>query len=106
MALFAALLLFQYGNITFASYGPVSKLEIPILADHKYVRKLYDDGLVVVPPQAIKPAHVQTYDDHRMAMSLSLACLVTDGVVVSGVECVRKTFPDYFDRLTDMCARP
>lgn len=66
--------------------------------------ELYDDGLVVVPPKAIEPAHVRTYDDHRMAMSFSLLCLVQDGVVIAGAECVRKTFPDYFERFSEMCA--
>jgi 5-enolpyruvylshikimate-3-phosphate synthase len=36
-------------------------------------------------------------------MSFSLVCLVTDGVVIADAECVRKTFPDYFDRLSAMC---
>jgi len=65
--------------------------------------ELYEDGLVVIPPKQIEPAYVQTYDDHRMAMSFSLACLTTDGMVVTGTECVRKTFPDFFDRFRAMC---
>jgi 3-phosphoshikimate 1-carboxyvinyltransferase len=43
-----------------------------------------------------RPATVETYDDHRMAMSLSLAGLNIDGVVISDPDCTRKTYPDYF----------
>ncbi|MGH9224295.1 MAG: 3-phosphoshikimate 1-carboxyvinyltransferase [Acidimicrobiales bacterium] len=56
------------------------------------------DGMVV-HPGAPKPAVVQTYDDHRMAMAFSLLGLVADGIVIAGPDCVRKTFPDFFATL-------
>jgi 3-phosphoshikimate 1-carboxyvinyltransferase len=56
-----------------------------------------DDGFAVTPPVVPRPAEVDTYDDHRMAMSFALAGLRIDGVVIRGAECVSKTFPDFFE---------
>ena len=60
------------------------------------------DTLRVTPPLLITPASIDTYDDHRMAMCFSLACL--DGAARPGASvrindphCVAKTFPDYFE---------
>lgn len=48
-------------------------------------------------------AHVFSYNDHRMAMSLAIAALGAKGeTVISAVECVAKTFPSFvpdFNRL-------
>jgi 3-phosphoshikimate 1-carboxyvinyltransferase len=60
------------------------------------------DYLRVTPPDVIREAEIDTYDDHRMAMCFSLATL--DGKARRGAKmrindpkCVAKTFPDYFD---------
>ena len=48
-------------------------------------------------PRELHPGiAVDTYDDHRMAMSLSLAALGGVAVRINDPECVAKTFPDYF----------
>jgi 3-phosphoshikimate 1-carboxyvinyltransferase len=39
---------------------------------------------------------VDTYDDHRMAMSFSLVALGGVTVRINDPQCVAKTFPDYF----------
>lgn len=56
------------------------------------------DGLRVQPgtPQ---PALVQTYDDHRMAMSFALLGLAVPGIRIADPGCVAKTFPDYWQAL-------
>jgi 3-phosphoshikimate 1-carboxyvinyltransferase len=56
----------------------------------------FDDGLRI-EPAPMRAARLNTYDDHRMAMSLSLAGLVTEGVVINDPGCVGKTFPGYWD---------
>ena len=61
------------------------------------VREL-PDGLVI-EPSAIQPAVVDTYDDHRIAMSFALVGLRVAGIGIRDPECVRKTFPDFFERL-------
>jgi 3-phosphoshikimate 1-carboxyvinyltransferase len=56
------------------------------------------DGLTIQPPERIAPGAVNTYDDHRMAMSFALAGLGADGIVINDPECTAKTFPDFFER--------
>jgi 3-phosphoshikimate 1-carboxyvinyltransferase len=59
-----------------------------------------DDWLRVTPPSPsapLKPATIDTYDDHRMAMCFSLAALAGVPVTINDPGCVSKTFPDYFD---------
>jgi len=56
------------------------------------------DGFVV-PPGTPRPGAVDTYDDHRMAMSFALLGLVRAGIVINDPGCVSKTFPTYFDVL-------
>ena len=58
----------------------------------------YEDGLEI-EPSTPKPAEIETYDDHRMAMSFALIGLRANGIKIKYPECVSKTFPDYFQRL-------
>jgi 3-phosphoshikimate 1-carboxyvinyltransferase len=58
----------------------------------------FEDGLCI-EPSAIRPAVMDTYDDHRLAMSFALIGLRVPGIGIRDPECVRKTFPDYFARL-------
>ena len=57
------------------------------------------DWLKITPPAQLRPATIETYDDHRMAMCFSLAALGGVAVRINGPRCVAKTFPDYFDVL-------
>ncbi|MBU6194827.1 MAG: bifunctional 3-phosphoshikimate 1-carboxyvinyltransferase/cytidylate kinase [Burkholderiales bacterium] len=66
------------------------------------------DWIAVTPParDAWQRASVHTYDDHRMAMCLSLAAFnplagaqPPVGVRIEDPRCVGKTFPDYFEAL-------
>ena len=43
-------------------------------------------------------AAIDTYDDHRMAMSFAVAGLRVPGVVINNPGCVAKTFPDFWQR--------
>jgi len=60
------------------------------------------DGLKIEPGLR-RGAQVRTYDDHRMAMSLSLVGLKTPGVIIEDPGCTRKTYPKYFAELEDLC---
>jgi 3-phosphoshikimate 1-carboxyvinyltransferase len=62
------------------------------------------DFLRVTPPEALKPAAIDTYDDHRMAMCFSLAALGGVRVRINDPDCVSKTFPGYFDALQGISA--
>jgi len=56
------------------------------------------DGLTIHPPDQLRPATIETYDDHRMAMSFALAGLKCPGVVIHDPGCCGKTFPGFFAR--------
>ncbi|MBX9811943.1 MAG: 3-phosphoshikimate 1-carboxyvinyltransferase [Burkholderiales bacterium] len=60
------------------------------------------DWLRITPPAALRPATIDTYDDHRMAMSFSLAALGGVGVRINEPGCVAKTFPEYFAVLAEI----
>lgn len=57
------------------------------------------DGLIILPPERITPARVETYDDHRMAMAFALAGLKAPGVTILDPGCVAKTYPGYWEDL-------
>ena len=61
------------------------------------------DGYVVFPSE-VRPGSVQTYDDHRMAMSFALLGLKRPGVVIEDPSCTSKTFPHYFEVLETLRA--
>jgi len=57
------------------------------------------DGLRIIPPDVLSSATINTYDDHRMAMSFAVAGLRLPGVVIRDPDCTQKTFPDFFEVL-------
>ncbi|HEY6721817.1 MAG TPA: 3-phosphoshikimate 1-carboxyvinyltransferase [Burkholderiales bacterium] len=63
------------------------------------------DSLRVTPPSVLRPATIDTYDDHRMAMSFSLAALGGVRVRINDPACVGKTFPEYFEVLAGISRR-
>ncbi|ODU09086.1 MAG: cytidylate kinase [Rubrivivax sp. SCN 71-131] len=65
-----------------------------------------EDFIVVTPPATWRAATLATYDDHRMAMCLSLAAFNALAgarpavpIRIEDPACVAKTFPDYFEAL-------
>ncbi|MGE4110687.1 MAG: 3-phosphoshikimate 1-carboxyvinyltransferase [Burkholderiales bacterium] len=54
------------------------------------------DYLRITPPAQWRPAVIDTYDDHRMAMCFSLAALGGVVVRINDPGCVAKTYPEYF----------
>jgi 3-phosphoshikimate 1-carboxyvinyltransferase len=63
------------------------------------------DGMTIHPCVAMRPAVIQTYNDHRMAMSFSLIGLRFDGVTIENPACVSKTFPNFFEVLEMLSSR-
>jgi 3-phosphoshikimate 1-carboxyvinyltransferase len=60
------------------------------------------DYLRITPPHASRltpHASIATYEDHRMAMSFSLAAAGGIAIRINDPRCVAKTFPEYFDVL-------
>jgi 3-phosphoshikimate 1-carboxyvinyltransferase len=59
------------------------------------------DGLTV-SPKVLRAASIDTYGDHRMAMSFALAGLRIPGVRINDPGCVDKTYPRFFDDLATL----
>jgi 3-phosphoshikimate 1-carboxyvinyltransferase len=55
------------------------------------------DFLKITPKKLNSNISIDTYDDHRMAMSFSLAALGGVPVRINDPACVAKTFPRFFD---------
>jgi 3-phosphoshikimate 1-carboxyvinyltransferase len=65
------------------------------------------DGMTILPQKTLREGvAIDTYDDHRMAMSFSLVALGGVPVVIKEPGCVAKTFPEYFQRLEEIVVRP
>ncbi len=65
------------------------------------------DWLKIVPGERICDATIDTYNDHRMAMCFSLACLSSANkkggtIRINDPQCVSKTFPDYFQAFSSI----
>ena len=54
---------------------------------------------LTVQPGTLHGAEVDTYEDHRMAMSFATLGLKVPGIRIKNPACVRKTFPTFFQKL-------
>jgi 3-phosphoshikimate 1-carboxyvinyltransferase len=59
------------------------------------------DGLRITP-KPLRAAAIDTYDDHRMAMSMALVGLAVPGVVIRDPSCTSKTYPEFFSDLSGL----
>jgi len=64
----------------------------------------HEDGFTIHPGMP-SPATVQTYDDHRMAMSFALLGLRSPGIEIADSGCVAKTYPEFFADLEQLRVR-
>lgn len=60
------------------------------------------DGLTI-HPGPMQPATIQTYDDHRMAMSFAVTGLRQPGIRIADPGCTAKTYPRFFEDLDRLC---
>ncbi len=58
----------------------------------------FSDGLRITP-RPLHGAEIETYGDHRMAMSLALIGLRVPGIVIKNPSCVAKTYPGFWHDL-------
>lgn len=66
----------------------------------------FADGLEITPPAGpLHGAEIDTYLDHRMAMSLALVGLVVPGIVIRDPGCTAKTYPRFFEDLETLVGR-
>lgn len=65
-----------------------------------------DDGMIIYGSDHLNGAVVDSYLDHRIAMSFAVASLVAEGTtsIVNG-ECVNISYPDFYKDLTSLCVK-
>ncbi len=104
----AVVALFAKGSTTIGNVGNLRVKETDRLAAlqielTKLGAKVVIEGddLCITPAEKLTPPTqgVDTYNDHRMAMSFALVGLREPGVVINDPGCVAKTFPNYFEYL-------
>jgi 3-phosphoshikimate 1-carboxyvinyltransferase len=63
--------------------------------------RIDDDGdaLTILPAPSLRPAEIETYDDHRVAMAFGLLTLIEPRITIRNPECVAKTWPAFFAEL-------
>jgi 3-phosphoshikimate 1-carboxyvinyltransferase len=104
----AVVALFADGETTIGNVANLRLKECDrISATATELRKLgatveeFPDGLRIRPGKP-RGAEIETYDDHRMAMSFALAGLRIPDVTIKDPACVMKTFPDFFKTLESL----
>ena len=63
----------------------------------------FDAAMTIHPADALRPAGFDTYEDHRMAMALSVIASKVGGCVIHGADCVAKTYADYWQDFDSVC---
>ena len=106
----AAVALFAEGPTTVSGVAHIRHKETDrIAALATELRKLgaeveeQPDGLRITPGE-LRSAAIDTYNDHRMAMSLALPGLRVPGVVINDPGCTAKTYPRFFEDLSLLCS--
>jgi 3-phosphoshikimate 1-carboxyvinyltransferase len=63
----------------------------------------FEDGLSIRGKSLLKGTTVESYGDHRIAMSLSIASLIAEGITtVQGISSVNISFPGFFHLLKSL----
>ncbi|MCX5781350.1 MAG: 3-phosphoshikimate 1-carboxyvinyltransferase, partial [Elusimicrobia bacterium] len=61
------------------------------------------DGLIIHGKTKLRGAEVESFGDHRIAMTLAIAGLVAEGeTLIKNVECVDTSFPGFFELLQSL----
>lgn len=104
----AAVALFASGPTTIRGVGHIRHKETDRIGDlARELRKLgarvdeSDDGLTITPA-TLHGCEIDTYDDHRMAMSLSLVGLRIPDVVIRDPDCTAKTYPGFWEDMRSL----
>ena len=67
------------------------------------VRTTLNENEIIIHPGPLRPPSeaLSSHNDHRVAMALSVLCTRTGGQI-EGAQAVRKSLPDYWDRLKNV----
>ncbi|MBI1802857.1 MAG: 3-phosphoshikimate 1-carboxyvinyltransferase [Ignavibacteriae bacterium] len=66
--------------------------------------EVLDDGLVIIP-QPLHGATIETYNDHRIAMSFAIAGLRVNAIGIKNPTCVSKSFPNFWEEFKKIEAK-
>lgn len=66
--------------------------------------EFFNDGFKIKGPQVINgDLTINTYNDHRMAMTFSILSLITErGLTINKIECINNSFPNFFKKLNEV----
>lgn len=64
-----------------------------------------NDGMVIAGGRNLKGGDCESYGDHRMAMSLAIAGLISEnGVTIHNFDCINTSFPGFWEMLSSLYA--
>lgn len=86
------------GNLRFKESDRLAALVREIERVGAQARVEGDD--LIVTPGPLRPATLETYDDHRMAMAFAILGLRQEGIVIDRPGVVTKTWPRFFEMLS------
>lgn len=66
----------------------------------------HTDGYTIYPGTPVCKEPIETYDDHRMAMSFALLGLKVPGIIIKDPDCVNKTYPRFWDDWAKVTGKP
>jgi len=58
-----------------------------------------NESLRVLPAATLRGAEIETYNDHRIAMCFAILAWIVPGIKIKNPACVKKTFPNFFQKL-------
>lgn len=61
-----------------------------------------EDFIEIVPSNKYNPSEIETYNDHRIAMSFAIASLKIKGIKIKNPDCVKKSFPNFWTEFNKM----
>ncbi len=92
----------RFTGVGHLRYKECNRLEAVVTELGKMgIKAYYDDDSLYIEGNRnnIKGADINTYNDHRIAMSFAVAGLVVDNQIITDKKCVAKSFPDFWERL-------
>ncbi len=87
-----------FRNISHLKFKESNRLEAPVFELRKMgIQAEFGEDFIKVRGGNPKPALIETYNDHRIAMAFSVAGLAVSGTRISNPSCVKKSFPGFFE---------
>jgi 3-phosphoshikimate 1-carboxyvinyltransferase len=90
----------QVENLSLKESNRIEALTIEL---GKIAKIKYEGGTLIIEPQEDNfpdTVYFSSWDDHRIATSLSTLCCRIDNLYIENPECVKKSYPDYWDNFS------